>query len=52
MLVGAIGGFAPGRQGITELEAAAWADDRERLRENGAFHFSLGQYFFCAERPG
>lgn len=50
MLVGAIGAFAPGRQGLTEEDASAWAKDQESLRERAAFHFSLGQYFFCAER--
>ena len=50
MLVGAIAGFAPGRRDIDEAEAKAWADDQEALRKRGAFHFSLGQYFFCAER--
>ena len=51
MLVGGIAGFAPGRRGVTEAEAQAWAEDQEALRESGAFHFSVGQYFFCAERP-
>lgn len=50
MLVGAIGGFAPGRCGVSEDEARAWAEDQEALRRSGAFHFSLGQYFFRAER--
>jgi arsenite methyltransferase len=50
MLIGGIGGFAPGRRGITEAEAAAWADEQEALRASRAFHFSMGQYFFCAER--
>jgi len=50
MLVGAMSGFAPGRHGLTEEDARAWAEDQESLRQNKAFHFSLGQYFFCAER--
>jgi ubiquinone/menaquinone biosynthesis C-methylase UbiE len=50
MLVGAISGFAPGRHGLTEEDASAWAKDQESLRESKAFHFSLGQYFFSAER--
>jgi arsenite methyltransferase len=50
MLVGGIRSFAPGRQGVTEEEAKAWAEEQEALRESGAFHFSLGQYFFHAER--
>jgi SAM-dependent methyltransferase len=50
MLVGAIAGFAPGRRGIVESEAKAWAEEQEALRASGGFHFSLGQYFFCVER--
>lgn len=50
MLVGAIGAFALGRQGITQDEVKAWTEDQRLLRESGAFHFSLGQYFFCVER--
>lgn len=50
MLVGGIGSFAPGRRGVTKEEARAWADDQEALRVSRSFHFSLGQYFFCAER--
>ncbi len=51
MLTGAISGFAPGRRGVTEEEAQAWSSDLRELRERGDFHFSLGQYFFCASRP-
>ena len=50
MMLGAIGGFAPGRQGVTEDEAKAWAKEQEALRLSHAFHFSLGQYFFSATR--
>jgi len=50
MLVDAIRGFAPGRRGISEEEASAWAEDQAALRASGAFHFSMGQYFFCAEQ--
>jgi hypothetical protein len=35
---------------VTKEEARAWADDQEALRVSRSFHFSLGQYFFCAER--
>ena len=51
MLAGAIPDFAPGRRGVTREEAEAWAADLRALRERGDFHFSLGQYFFCATRP-
>jgi len=50
MLVGAISGFAPGHRGVAEETARAWAEEQEALRNDGSFHFSLGQYFFCAER--
>ena len=50
MIVGGIAGFAPGRRGISEAEAQAWAEDLEALRKRGESHFSLGQYFFCAEK--
>ncbi len=50
MLIGGIRGFAPGRRGVTKEEADAWAEEQEALRENGAFYFSLGQYFFHVER--
>jgi len=50
MLIGTLRGFAPGRLGITEEEANAWADDQESLRANGGFYFSIGQYFFSVER--
>lgn len=48
MLIGGIAAFAPGRREISEADATAWAEDQEALRASGAFHFSLGQYFFCA----
>jgi hypothetical protein len=51
MLLAAIPAFAAGRRGVTAEEARAWAEDQEALRASDAFHFSLGQYFFCAERP-
>ena len=50
MLMGGIRDFAPGRRGVTQDEAAAWAEEQETLRTSGAFHFSMGQYFFCAVR--
>ncbi|HEB89555.1 MAG TPA: methyltransferase domain-containing protein [Deltaproteobacteria bacterium] len=52
MLIGSIAGFAIGRQGITEEEARAWAAEQEALRADRAFHFSIGQYYFSAVRPG
>ena len=51
MLMGTLPGFAPGRRGVTEEEAQAWLEDLEQLRERGAFHLSVGQYFFVATAP-
>lgn len=50
MLMSSLERFAPGRRGVSEEEARAWAEEQTALRESGAFHFSVGQYFFCAER--
>ena len=50
MLMNVLPGFAPGRRGVSEEEAQAWRDDLERLRERDAFHLSVGQYFFAAEK--
>ena len=47
-LIGFISGFVPGRQGLTESEVAAWAQD---LQSQGAdYFFSLNRYLFIAER--
>ena len=51
MLMTTLPGFAPGRRGVTEEEAQAWLADLEALREQDAFHLSIGQYFFCATKP-
>ena len=50
MMIMAIASFAPGRRGVTKDEAVAWADEQGRLRAEGGFHFSVGQYFFTASR--
>jgi len=47
-LIGFIGAFTPGRQGLTEAEVGAWAADLQGLGED-AF-FSLNRYLFVAER--
>ena len=47
-LIGFISAFVPGRQGITEDEVAAWAQD---LVDQGPdYFFSLNRYLFIAER--
>ena len=50
MLIESIAAFAPGRQGISDEEARAWATEQEALRADRAFHFSVGQYYFRAVR--
>ena len=45
-LIGMITAFVAGRDGITELEAAAWADDLIAL--DGEYFFSLNRYLFVA----
>jgi SAM-dependent methyltransferase len=47
-LIDVIAGFVPGRDDVTEAEAAAWAED---LRGLGAdYFFSLNRYVFAATR--
>jgi arsenite methyltransferase len=45
-LIGFVTGFVPGRQGVTEDEAHAWADD---LASQGSdYFFSINRYVFLA----
>ncbi len=46
----AIQGFVAGRQGITEDEARAWADDLRQLGAEGRYFFSLNRYLFVARK--
>lgn len=50
MMIMAIASFAPGRRGLTQEDASAWAEEQRALRESGGFHFSVGQYFFMARK--
>jgi arsenite methyltransferase len=45
-LIGFITAFVPGRQGLTEADAAAWADDLIGLGDD--YFFSLNRYLFLA----
>jgi arsenite methyltransferase len=45
-----IASFAPGRQGVTENEAAGWLAEFETLGAQGKFFFSLNRYLFLAEK--
>lgn len=45
-LIGFVTGFVPGRQGITEDEARAWADDL--VGQGSDYFFSINRYVFVA----
>jgi SAM-dependent methyltransferase len=47
-LMGFIADFVPGRQGVTEAEARAWAEGLEALGDD--YFFSLNRYLFLAMR--
>ena len=49
-LIDLILAFVPGRQGVTETDAAAWAADLRTLSEKGDYFFSLNMYRFLAEK--
>ena len=43
--------FVPGREGIGEDEAGAWAAEQRQLGERGEFYFACLQFCFSARRP-
>jgi SAM-dependent methyltransferase len=45
-LIGFVSAFVPGRQGVTEEEARAWAD--ELATQGGDYFFSINRYVFVA----
>src|SRR5262249_60419377 len=47
-LMGFITQFVPGRQGLTEADAQAWAEDLKALGDD--YFFSLNRYLFLAVR--
>jgi len=49
-LIGLIAAFAPGRQGVSDADATAWADDLRTL--DGDYFFSLNRYLFAAVKSG
>ena len=50
-LIGLVGAFVTGRQGITQEDVEAWTDDLRRLGDEGSYFFSLNRYFFLARKP-
>ena len=50
-MVGFIGTFVPGREGLTEADAQAWVADQHALGERGAFYAAAMQLCFTARRP-
>jgi hypothetical protein len=46
--MGFITEFVPGRQGLTEADAQAWAEDLKALGDD--YFFSLNRYLFLAVR--
>ena len=47
-LIGFVSAFVPGRRGLTEADATAWADDLVGLGDD--YFFSLNRYLFVAVR--
>ncbi|MGH8990765.1 MAG: methyltransferase domain-containing protein [Acidimicrobiia bacterium] len=47
-----IAGFALGRQGVTDEDAAGWLLDLGTLADEGRYFFELNQYLFAVRRPG
>ena len=43
--------FVSGRQGVTQEEAVAWAQELRQLGEQGEYFFSLNRYLFLATKP-
>ncbi len=50
-ILGAIQAFVPGRAGVTQEEADAWALDLRELGAAGDYFFSLNRYLFVAVKP-
>lgn len=45
-----IAGFAPGRKGVSRMEADEWLAEFAELGDEGKFFFSLNRYLFVAEK--
>ena len=46
-----IAGFAGGRAGVGEDEAAAWLEAQRALDERGEYYFAVTQVCFTAVKP-
>jgi SAM-dependent methyltransferase len=44
--------FVPGRCGLTQADADAWASDLRALGEAGDYFFSVNRYLFMVVKPG
>jgi Methylase involved in ubiquinone/menaquinone biosynthesis len=44
-------GFVEGRQGVTRDDIEAWAAERQALTDEGAYFFSIPQFYFVAGKP-
>ena len=44
--------FIPGRSGLSEADADAWAADLRALGEAGEYFFSVNRYLFMTVKPG
>jgi arsenite methyltransferase len=49
-MIDLIGSFVRGRQGLTEHEVDAWAEDLRRNGKQGEYFFSLNRYVFVASK--
>jgi hypothetical protein len=43
--------FVPGRRGVTQEEATAWATEQLEIGKTGEYFFSLNQYIFTIRKP-
>jgi arsenite methyltransferase len=50
-LVPIVKSFVPGRNGVTEAEAQAWAAELHELGERGEYFFCLNQFLFPVSKP-
>lgn len=49
-MIDSIREYVPGRNGVTEEEAEAWAAEQRALAQKGTYFFSLNRYLFLAAK--